>query len=193
MNNVFNRPKFYYNILNEIKLPSDLIEQKKLELSGKSMLCAWLTKLCPARCSKCFFKSNMYKELYPKEKYEISLEGVNNLIQFINDSNNSYLMLSGGGEPMIKHDYVNKIIREAKTDRIVIVTSGIWANTKMHAEKIIDELFDSVLSRKDDAVVVLRLSIDEFHESSPSISFDYYKNIFDVFHEKYSNQKKINT
>ena len=191
MENVFDNPKYYYDILKKVKLPKDVIEQKKEDLSGKSMLCAWLTKLCPAKCSKCFFKSNMYKDLYPKEKYELSEEGVNNLIKFINDSNNSYLMLSGGGEPMIKLDHVNKIIRETKTDRIVIVTSGIWAKNKEKAEKIIDELYESVKSRNDDTKVVLRLSIDEFHASSPSIDFDLYKNVFDIFHDKYKDDDKF--
>ena len=191
MNNIFNNPEYYLKELENVKIPNDVIEEKKLEHSGKTMLCAWITKLCPAKCTACFFKSNMYKDNMVKEKYELSDVGVNNLIKFVNESNNSYLMLSGGGEPMIKPDIVNKIIRETKTERIVIVTSGIWARTKENAEKYIDELYRSTMSRNDNCTVVLRLSIDEFHLSSPSIDINNYKNIIDVFREKYKDSDKF--
>ena len=189
--NIFNNPKKYMKIVKNVRIPKEIKEEKKLEHSGKSMLCAWLTKLCPAKCSACFFKSNMYKNEFPKEKYELSESGLDNLIKFINDSNNSYLMLSGGGEPMIRPKEVNRIIRETKTDRIVIVTSGIWANTYDNAKKYIDELYESTRSRNDNTVVVLRLSIDEFHFSSPSLSMEHYKNIIKVFREKYKNETKF--
>ena len=138
MVNVFNEPQKYIDEIKNVRIPEDIMEEKKAEHSGKTMLCSWVTKLCPAKCSACFFKSNMYKGDSVKEKYELSDVGVNNLIKFINESNNSYLMLSGGGEPMIRPKVINKIVKEAKTDRIVIVTSGIWANTKQSAEKYID-------------------------------------------------------
>ena len=189
--NIFNNPKEYLEYLKMVRIPKEIMEEKKLEHSGKSMLCAWITKLCPAKCSACFFKSNMYKDNAPSEKYELSDIGLENLIKFINKSNNSYLMLSGGGEPMIRPKAVNKIIRETITDRIVIVTSGIWGNTYKNAEKYIDELYASTMSRNDDAVVVVRLSIDEFHFTSPSISKEHYENIINVFRNKYKNQDKF--
>lgn len=189
--NIFNYPKKYLEYLKMVRIPKEIMEEKKLEHSGKSMLCAWITKLCPAKCSACFFKSNMYKDNAPSEKYELSDVGIENLIKFINDSNNSYLMLSGGGEPMIRPKAVNKIIRETITDRIVIVTSGIWGNTYKNAERYIDELYESTMARNDDAVVVVRLSIDEFHFTSPSISKEHYENIINVFRNKYKNQDKF--
>lgn len=189
--NVFNSPKQYLEEIKKVRIPEDIMEEKKLEHSGKSMLCAWVTKLCPAKCSACFFRSNMYKDDAPSEKYELSDVGLDNLIQFINDSNNSYLMLSGGGEPMIRPKAVNKIIRETKTDRIVIVTSGIWGNTYENAEKYIDELYESTKARGDDAVVVVRLSIDDFHFTSPSISYKNYENIINVFRNKYKDDEQF--
>ena len=147
MKNVFSNPQYYIDQIKEVRIPKEIMEEKKHEHSGKTMLCSWVTKLCPAKCSSCFFKSNMYTGDRVKEKYELSDIGVENLIKFVNESNNSYLMLSGGGEPMIRPKVINKIIRETKTDRIVIVTSGIWAGTKENAEKYIDELYESTMSR----------------------------------------------
>lgn len=153
------------------------------------MLCLWLTKLCPANCESCFFKSNMYHEGIPDEKYQFSKFGLSKLIDFINELNNSYLMLSGGGEPMVRKDAVNEIIRKVKTDRVVIVTSGIWAKTYSSAKNIIDELYESYKSREDDIVVVLRLSVDSFHYKP--LGFDVIANIIKVFKEYYSNNSNF--
>lgn len=192
MINVFNEPSKYLEEIKTIKIPEETMNNKKAEHSGKTMLCSWITKLCPAKCSACFFKSNMYKDKTgPQEQYELSDVGVDNLIKFINDSNNAYLMLSGGGEPMIRPDVVNKIIRNTITERIVIVTSGIWANTYENAQKYIDQLNDSVEARNDDTTIVLRLSIDEFHYTSPSIKQANYENIINVFRNKYKDNNKF--
>lgn len=165
MLNVFDRPCYYIEQIKKICVPAE----KRKKFNSKSMLCAWVTKLCPAHCESCFFKSNMYRDGVPDEKYQFSEYGLDRLIKFINDSNNSYLMLSGGGEPMVRKDAVNRIIRETKTDRIVIVTSAIWAKTYESAKKTIDELYQSYLARNDDAVVIVRLSVDSFHYKPPRI------------------------
>lgn len=131
MMNIFDRPCYHIKQVKKVRIPKG----KRKKFNSKSMLCAWVTKLCPARCESCFFKSNMYHDGTPDEKYQFSEYGVDRLIQFINDSNNSYLMLSGGGEPMVRKDIVNRIVREVKSDRIVIVTSAIWAKTYESAKK----------------------------------------------------------
>lgn len=182
MKNVFSTPKAYIEEIKQIQVP----QKKRKKYQGKSMLCAWLTKLCPARCESCFFKSNMYRDGTPDEKYQFSQYGLERLIKFINASNNSYLMLSGGGEPMVRKDAVNEIIRRVKTDRIVIVTSGIWAKTYSSAKSTIKELYESYKSRNDDAVVIVRLSVDTFHYKP--LGFDVIDNIIRVFHESYRDE-----
>lgn len=183
--NVFDRPCYHIKQIKKICIP----ENKRKKFNSKSMLCAWVTKLCPAHCESCFFKSDMYHDGIPDEKYQFSKFGVDRLIQFINDSNNSYLMLSGGGEPMVRKDAVNEIIRRTKTDRIVIVTSAIWAKTYESAKRTIDELYQSYLARNDDAVVVVRLSVDSFHYKP--LGFDVINNVIRVFRESYSACKNF--
>lgn len=121
MKNIFNNSKFYLGQIKNISIP----EHMRRDFEGKSMITVWLTKLCPANCEHCFSKSNMNKDSNVMEKYQFSDYGVERLIKFINDSNNSYVMMSGGGEPMIHKKAVNAIVKNAKTDRIVIVTNGI--------------------------------------------------------------------
>ena len=81
-----NNPQNYIDWIKKVRIPEEIMEEKKYEHSGKTMLCSWVTKLCPAKCSSCFFKSNMYKEDKVKEKYELSDKGVENLIKFVNES-----------------------------------------------------------------------------------------------------------
>lgn len=183
--NVFDRPCYHIKQIKKVRISP----KKRKKFNSKSMLCAWVTKLCPARCESCFFKSDMYHDGIPDEKYQFSQYGVERLIKFINDSNNSYLMLSGGGEPMVRKDIVNEIIRKAKTDRIVIVTSGIWAKTYASAKKTIDELYASYLSRNDDAIVIVRLSVDSFHYKP--LGFDVIANTLKVFKENYRDCKNF--
>ncbi len=185
MKNIFDRPCYHLEQIKKVKIDS----KKRKKFNSKSMLCAWVTKLCPAHCKSCFFKSDMYHDGVPAEKYQFSPYGVERLIKFINDSNNSYLMLSGGGEPMIRKDIVNELIRKVKTDRIVIVTSGIWAKTYKSAKDTIDELYSSYTSRNDDMVLVVRLSVDSFHYEP--LGFDVINNIIRVFRENYSRCKNF--
>lgn len=98
-----------------------------------------------------------YNSIAIEEKYQFSEYGEERLIKFINNSNNSYVMMSGGGEPMIHKKAVNSIIRQAKTDRIVIVTNGIWASNYKSVEKTIKELYDV----KEEN---LRKAIEEYNE-----------------------------
>lgn len=184
MTNIFNDPDRYIEVIKKIRIP----EAKRKKFGSKSMCCAWVTKLCPARCKSCFFKSNMYHEGKPSEKYQFSDCGTERLIKFINDSNNSYLMLSGGGEPMIRRDIVNRIVREVATDRIVVVTSGIWARTYGVAQDIIAELYESFKSRtvNNNMTFVLRLSIDSFHYES--LGFAILDNVISVFRNTYRDE-----
>ena len=136
MNNIFNNPRFYLEQIKNVRISHQL----RKSITGKSMITVWLTKLCPADCKHCFSKSNMHMESGLKEKYHFSDYGIQQLIKFINDSNNSYVMMSGGGEPMVHKKAVNEIVRNAKTERIVIVTNGIWARDCENAEMTIKEL-----------------------------------------------------
>lgn len=184
MMNIFSNPNDYIESIKKIRIPKG--KQKKF--NSKSMCCAWVTKLCPARCKSCFFKSDMYHDGKPSEKYQFSDYGTERLIEFINDSNSSYLMLSGGGEPMIRRDIVNRVVREAVTDRIVVVTSGIWARTYKVTQDIIAELYKSFKSRtvSDNMTFVLRLSVDSFHYES--LGFNILDNIISVFRNDYRDE-----
>lgn len=61
--------------------------------------------------------------------------GFERFIKFVNESNNGYLLISGGGEPFEKKEYVFRTIEQANSDRIVIVSNGLWAKKYDSAKK----------------------------------------------------------
>lgn len=184
-NNIFNKSSRYIEELKNVVIPLD--KRKKFE--GKTLLCAWLTKLCPAKCECCFFRSDMNHNYNIEEEYQYSKEGVEKLIQFINDSNNSYIMLSGGGDPMVHIEGVNEIVSRAKSDRIVIVTSGFWANTYENAKKHIDDIYNNYRKRDTKTTIVFRISVDNFH--CKQLGKEILPNVLKVFSEHYATEKNF--
>lgn len=189
MVNIFNSPTQYLKELyrNQV-FTQDRIDTMISEFKGLSMMCVWITKLCPLQCEKCFFRSNMNHDGLKREEYEFTDEGITKLVAFINSSNSGYLMLSGGGDPMVCPDHVSRLISETKTKRIVIVTSGFWAKNYETAENYIGRLYSAYIKRKynDNCNVVIRLSVDQYHEDELGDN-TAYKNIVQIFAQNYSN------
>lgn len=182
--NVFDNSKLY---LDEI---TSTIRVKDIDkLKGKSFICAFFTKKCRAGCKFCFFKSNFRGLDDIEESYQMSEEGFKNFIKFVNDSNNGYLLLSGGGEPFEKSDYVIRTVKEAKTDQIVMVTNGFWARDYDAAKEMIDSLYEALNSREKQIPITLRLSCDQFHYAN--LGKDLYNNIIDIFTRYYPNEENF--
>jgi hypothetical protein len=61
MINLFNSPKKYLSEFYSKKIFKPSIIQSMInDFKGLSMMCVWITKLCPLQCEKCFFRSNFY-------------------------------------------------------------------------------------------------------------------------------------
>lgn len=181
--NIFDQPKRYIsNILERVNIPPD----KRKEFKGKSLASIFLTKFCEAECPHCFFRSGKEQINYPQEQCEISDYGIERFIEFINKSNNGYLLVIGGGEPFKKVNQIVKIIRRVKTDRIILVTNGMWANSYDNAKKIIFSLYEAYKQRHDDTKVILRLSLDKWH--SKQLGNDLIYNTVEIFKEFFKEE-----
>lgn len=112
--------------------------------------------------------------------------GFERFLKFVNESNNGYLLISGGGEPFEKKEYVFKTVESAITDKIVIVSNGLWAKKYEEAKKIIDKLYISLSNRNKKTDVTLRISIDTFHAKQCGI--EAYENIIKIFENDYCNK-----
>lgn len=182
-NNVFDTPKIYIDeIIEKVKIPTD----KRKQFSGKSIASVFFTKFCGAGCSHCFFKSGKKTYEKPQEQFEFSDDGFEKFVQFINKSNNGYLLVIGGGEPFIKQKYVIETVKRVKTDRIVIVTNGMWGKSYKKAKDIIFRLYDAYKSREDNAKIILRLSIDRWHIEQ--LGDELIFNIVNIFKENFKNE-----
>lgn len=185
MKNIFDEPGTYINIINKISVP----KEKRKQFTGRSIAVVWLTKFCQANCRHCFNRSNMLRNSRIDELFQLSDAGIEKLLAFVEKARISYLLISGGGEPMRNRKAVNKIVRLARAERIVIITNGSWASKREDAERYIGELWDSCKARETEAQIVLRLSADEYHLES--IGQQAYLNIIDIFRKQYCTEKNF--
>lgn len=182
--NAFSDPyKYVKEIIEKVRLPKE--KQKKFE--GKSLASIFPTKFCDAGCAHCFFKSGKSIKKIPQEQYEFSDEGIEKFIKFINQSNNGYLLVIGGGEPFKKYEQILRIVQEVKTDRLILVTNGMWAKDYEQAKQIIFELYTNFKKRKTPTKLILRLSTDKWH--AKQLGYDLIHNIIDVYKQYFKEEK----
>ena len=143
--NIFIEPeKYIEEIIRKVRMP----EEKRRVFEGKSLASIFPTKFCDAGCAHCFFKSDKDNmTMYPRERCEFSDYGIKKFIEFINKSNNGYLLVIGGGEPFKKYKNILEIIEKVKTDRLILVTNGIWGKDYREAKKVIFELYEMFKKR----------------------------------------------
>lgn len=181
--NIFDQSTKY---LKEITTKVHFPEENLHRYSGKTMAFVFLTKFCDVKCSHCFFRSDSEVFDAPREQYEYSNEGFEKLLTFINSTNNGYLSILGGGEPFKKFDYILKLIQFAKTDRLVLVTSGVWATDYETTKDMIFQMYEALKLRKTPTKVVLRISVDKWHLVKIDIHSIYH--IIDVFRESFQTE-----
>ena len=158
--NVFEDPKGY---IDEISKKVRISLEKKKKFSGKTMAFLFLTKFCEVECAHCFFRSRKNINNNHSIEYELTEEGLNKVIEFLNQSNNGYLSVLGGGEPFSRFDYILELIKRVKTDRMILVTSGNWALDIENVKEKILQMKEALKSRETPLDLVLRVSIDKWH------------------------------
>lgn len=180
----FNNPQKYRNML----LNLNLVSGNHADLSGKTFICVSLTRFCPVGCKFCFFKSGpVFKQ--PTREDLLTTEGLNAFIHFSNQVNLGYLLVSGGGEPMMEKQSVLKIIEQVKSERIVLVTSAHWAKTVESAERYLESIQESLSKRTEDTRLTVRVSVDSEH--AISLGIDPILNLIRLFAQKYQFVKNL--
>lgn len=180
--NIFNTSTKYLGELQNLSIKA------KNSFAGKSIAVIFLTKICPVGCEFCYCASDTVNLEFP-EKQEISDEGLEKIIEFVNYTNNGYFMISGGGEPFEKFEYIIEIIKKIKTEKIVIATSGIWAKNREEAERILRKIIHAKKSRKKDVDIELRISVDKFH--CAKIGTQSTENIINFFEKEIAEKDNL--
>lgn len=178
--NPFANPDYYRRLM----LKLNLVTYNTQEYAGKSFMCVFFTRFCGVGCPFCFFKS-------APARSEVSIadqfneEGVNRFIEFCNQANLGYVLVSGGGEPLTQKSAVLRTITEVETNRIVLVTSGNWALHQNAARRYLTEIDSAIQMRKKPCKVTVRLSVSVGHAIKLGTTPAY--NLIQIFEREYSN------
>lgn len=180
INDIFKNPQFYRDKF----LSSSLISGNTSQFTGKSFICVSLTRFCPVGCKFCFFKSG---PVFKKTSLEdhMTEEGTGKFIKFANQVNLGYLLVSGGGEPMMEKKSILRIIEQVISERIVLVTSAHWAKNYDSAKKYIDSIVQAIEKRNTETSVTIRVSVDVEHCSI--ITLSPIVNLIKIFYENNFN------
>lgn len=158
---------------------------------GDSTFYVWLNKLCPVGCDFCFFQSGPLDK-GRSNRTDITSDGIQRLLQYLRDGNFGKLIITGGGEPMMKKCEVNELVAKADVARVVIVTSSYFSNNIKGANCVIDELVASAESNPRRPQLVIRLSLDHDHleRLAKDNGFQYVHNLIAAL-ARYKNHPQI--
>lgn len=178
--NPFKDPDYYRRLM----LKLNLVQYDTNEYAGKSFMCVFFTRFCGVGCPFCFFKSAPARnEITVADQF--SEEGIDKFIEFCNQANLGYILISGGGEPLTQKRAVLRTIAEVETNRIVLVTSGNWALNKQAAERYLEEIDNAIKARNNPCKVTVRVSVSAGHAiklgTNPAV------NLIQIFESKYAN------
>lgn len=181
---IFDEPVKYRKAL----LEANLITGNKEAFSGKSFICVSLTRFCPVGCKFCFFKSG---PVFKKATHEdlMTPEGMDRFIDFSNNVNLGYLLVSGGGEPMMERKSILKIIEKVDSERIVLVTSAHWAKTRDAASRYLSDIKNALSKRSSETTLTVRVSVDSEHTAT--LTLDPIINLINLFYEEYSKVPQL--
>lgn len=185
LDRAFANPQEYRDlILNHVKVPVD-----KQRYSGKAFICVSFTRFCPVGCNFCFFSS---KQANRKKTILDAFDenGIQKFIDFANEADLGYLLVSGGGEPFIEKESLLKVVEQVRSDKIVLVTSGNWAKTKTGASNYIMKIYDAFKRRSHNTDLVIRVSVDEEHARN-GLGLDPAYNLIEIFEQSFLAEKNF--
>lgn len=183
--NIFDNPQLYRGSILDQRTLMNIHDSL---CAGKSLICVFFTSYCGVGCPFCFFSSpNPTKSGGIESKF--SPEGVNKFINFANNANVGYLQISGGGEPFLEREAILKSIEQIKADRIILVTSGIWAYNNRKALDYLRDLENALNKRETPTRLSIRLSVSNDH----SIKLKHFPliNLLNIFEAKYKDHKNF--
>ena len=126
-----------------------------------------LTNWCPVQCQFCFMNA------VPKRRDEICPSNVviDNILNFFETRQVTTLSI-GGGEPFLTTDSLLQLCQYANVATIELFTSGLFAESKLSAQKMLNQLSLAICGKTtrtgDIRSISLMLSIDVYHKKVSS-------------------------
>jgi hypothetical protein len=161
------------------------------QFTGKAFICALVNTKCPIGCTHCMFATIPDMEDDPWQR--LDHRRVSKLLQFVEESNAGYFLVSSAGEAFLDLNEMYEIAKESRADFTWMATSGFWAQRKDNAVSILDNLYTAFCKRQKERSyrrLFLRISLDSFHVEklarSDSERIEYLMNIVSLFDQHYS-------
>lgn len=189
MINIFDIPTKYRKILLEKEW---ILPEKRKSYGGKSLVCMFLTSFCVVGCPFCFFKSPLPENgVNEKESKNHSFDSacLRSFLEFARRANVGYLQISGGGEPFLKLEYILECVRKVPADRIILVSSGFWAEDKKKAADILDRLYRARIENPQNPRLSIRVSVSRDH--SIRLGDRHVVNLIRLFSDGYSKEERF--
>ncbi len=170
---------------NSQELRNQIISQdpeKPEDLISLSVAYFWPTKYCPIGCEHCMFASPKLNKV--DRKMILSETAVNNFIKISKDANLESLVVSGGGEPTLEMDTIEKLLGEANFKYFEIITGAQWTAKEGLVHKYLGRLQNAITKRKEaggEFNFSLRVSIDSFHQRV--VKLDKIANLVNILRE----------
>ena len=128
-----------------------------------------VTDYCNESCAHCLYSAPMTVKRASKTSYtppSINLQEAMRVGTLLNDAGVNQIVFSGGGEPTLNLEAIDKIITKSLSAKsMVLVTSGHFFN-EIKKEKEVSALLKNFLLADDDRKVYLRISLDSQHSLS---------------------------
>jgi len=125
----------------------------------------WPTKYCPVGCAHCMFASP--KPRFINQNMILSEKAINNFIKMSYDAQLSYLVVSGGGEPMLELSTILKLIKEARFNYFELITGGYWTSNIHQIKRCLTKIQKAIFFKKAKQKKFsfsLRISVDRYHQ-----------------------------
>lgn len=126
----------------------------------------WPTKYCPVGCEHCMFSSPDLKHV--DKSMILNNEALEKFIQISHDTQLQALVVSGGGEPMLEMEIIERLIEQAHYSYFEVITGAHWTVREDLIHQHLSRLQQSITKRKRQGHTFefnLRVSIDRFHQS----------------------------
>lgn len=132
------------------------------------------TDYCSLGCRLCAWKIRQKPKTGFDPQKVLSKDKVNNAICFLREAKTSFLVISGGGEPLDEWESVLHILREiagqSSVKQVEIQTSGLHFKTPEETQRCLTGLSQAIDQKDDRQIRInLRISLDDAHADNMGI------------------------
>ena len=129
-----------------------------------------ITKYCDVGCSFCKYSAAPQSGKLKRPDFYLGKASVQECIDFTLKHGVKHLLITGGGEPTHELETLFGILASASCQSFSIYTAGQWGTTEELSAQWLLDLNARLTDRSPTPDLLLRLSVDDFHEEKLSLA-----------------------